>query len=194
MVKLKHSPLTNLYITSEFGMRDYEDMWWHNGVDLRATVGTPVVAVADGIVRVSKNNPTGYGLYIVVDHTGWGTLYAHLSKLLVTENTVVKAGDLIGLSGNTGRSGAPHLHFEIRIGDYFKKFWDRSKTDGNVYMRCIDPGPYINDLLEDSRRTVAEAKIMIQKEFGFDDNTMDYLSKYYKFSDQVLLKMAKGLY
>ena len=194
MIKFKHPPLSNLYITSEFGIRDFRGMWWHNGIDLRAVVGTPVFAVADGVVRVSKNNPTGYGLYIVVDHNKWGSLYAHLSKLLVTENTIVKAGDLIGLSGNTGNSEAAHLHFEIRLGDYFKSFWDRSKTDPNVYMRCVDPESYIDDLIEDEKRTVEEAKVMIQKATGFDSNTMDYLSKYYKFSDAVLLKLAKALY
>lgn len=191
-MKLRKQPLDKLYITSKFGMRDLLGMWWHNGIDLRAVVGTPIYAVADGVVRVAKDGG-GYGLYIVIDHGGWGTLYAHLSKFAVESGMKVKAGDLIGLSGNTSNvQVAPHLHFEIRLGSY-DVFWDRSKENSSVFMRCIDPESYIIDLIEDSKMTVEQAKQIIKNEIGYDDNTMAYLSNYYKYSDAMLLKMAKAL-
>lgn len=193
MIRLKHPPLKNMIVTSPFGMRDFSDMWWHNGIDLKAEIGTPVYAVSDGVVEVAKNNPNGYGLYVVLDHTNWGTLYAHLNNIKVVLKQRVKAGDVIGYGGNTGLSTGPHLHFEIRLGDYFKHFWERSKCDSKVYMRCIDPQPYIQDLIDDSNMTVEQAKALVQKEIGYDNNTMEYLTKYYKYSDSMILKMARAL-
>jgi murein DD-endopeptidase MepM/ murein hydrolase activator NlpD len=91
----------------------------YNSVDFGAPVGTPVLASAKGKVIVAK--PTGYnggyGKYIVVEHdNGTQTLYAHLSSVLVVVDDEVKKGEKIALSGNTGRSTGPHLHFEVRGG------------------------------------------------------------------------------
>lgn len=86
----------------------------HSGIDLRVPVGTQVRPLMMGKVTLVKNEKAGYGNYIIVDHdAGYQTLYAHLSKFLVKEGQAVNTDTIIGLSGNTGRSTGPHLHFEI---------------------------------------------------------------------------------
>jgi len=105
-------PLNKMTITSPFGLRRWK---WHNGDDLRLSVGDSVKAAFDGIVRVAHYDRYGYGHYVLVRHyNGLETLYGHLSKRLVKIGDVIKAGDLVGLGGSTGRSTGPHLHFEIR--------------------------------------------------------------------------------
>ncbi len=89
----------------------------HTGLDLALTIGTPVRAVGGGTVLDSGNDPE-YGLFILLSHPdAYASKYGHLSRSLVTAGQVVSAGEVIGLSGNTGRSTAPHLHLEIRRGD-----------------------------------------------------------------------------
>lgn len=105
-------PLDETRITSEFGFRRYR---WHHGTDLKLTVGTPIYSVFDGIVRIRSYDRTGYGYYVVVRHkNGLETLYGHMSRITVDVGQEVKAGDILGLGGNTGRSTGPHLHFEVR--------------------------------------------------------------------------------
>lgn len=192
MVRIKHLPLLCVEITSPFGMRDLLGMWWHNGVDAKAHIGINVYAVDDGIVKVSHNNKNGYGNYIVIDHGNYASLYAHLSISHVVVGDIVRAGNIIGLTGATGQITGPHLHFEIRLGKY-TTFWDRCKTDTNVFMRCVDPTPFIQNLLNIEDMTVEQAKKVIQINIGYDDITMAYLSDYYKYSEPMLLKMAKAI-
>ncbi len=100
------------YITSNFGPRRYR---YHYGTDLKLNVGDTVVSAFDGKIRIIDYEPIGYGHYIVIRHTnGLETVYAHLSEIKVEHNQDVKAGELIALGGNTGRSTGAHLHFEIR--------------------------------------------------------------------------------
>ena len=91
-----------------------------NAVDFGAPIGTTIFAAADGVVILAKGNGAyngGYGNYIVIDHpNGTQTLYAHLSKVSVAVGDTVAKGEIIGKSGNTGRSTGPHLHFEVRGG------------------------------------------------------------------------------
>lgn len=87
----------------------------HEGVDFEVPVGTPVYASAGGIVRYAAMNHSGYGKLVEIDHgNGIVTRYAHNSKLLVKVGQMVKRGQEISLSGDTGRSTGPHLHFEVR--------------------------------------------------------------------------------
>jgi murein DD-endopeptidase MepM/ murein hydrolase activator NlpD len=105
-------PLSRTPITSGFTFR-----WgrWHFGVDLDLNTGDSVRAVFDGVIRISKYDGGGYGNYLLVRHyNGLETLYGHLSKPLVPVGTFVKAGQVIGLGGSTGRSTGSHLHFEVR--------------------------------------------------------------------------------
>ena len=98
-------------VTSEFGWRRYR---YHYGVDTKNRTGDSICCIFDGYVRIAKRSRT-YGNVVVVRHlNGLETFYAHCSKLLVTQNQEVKAGELIALVGSTGRSTGPHLHFEVR--------------------------------------------------------------------------------
>ncbi|MDR0438249.1 MAG: peptidoglycan DD-metalloendopeptidase family protein [Bacteroidales bacterium] len=98
-------------VTSRFGVRRYR---FHYGIDTKLRTGDPVYSVFDGVVRIARRSTT-YGFFVVVRHSnGLETYYAHLSRLLVVPEQEVKAGELIGLGGNTGRSRGSHLHFEIR--------------------------------------------------------------------------------
>ncbi|MDR2802054.1 MAG: M23 family metallopeptidase, partial [Prevotellaceae bacterium] len=101
----------NNSVTSRFGFRKWRH---HYGIDLRLKRGDSVLCAFDGMVRIARRSRT-YGYYAVVRHyNGLETVYAHLSKLLVTPNQPLKAGDLIGWGGSTGRSTGPHLHYELR--------------------------------------------------------------------------------
>ena len=87
----------------------------HKGMDFSAPTGTPIYATSDGRVTRVDGRAPGYGKHIRIDHGfGYVTLYAHLSKYNVRRGQEVKRGDVIGFVGNTGRSVAPHLHYEIR--------------------------------------------------------------------------------
>lgn len=87
----------------------------HNGVDLATPTGTPILSTGDGIVTRIGNHPYA-GKYIDIDHGGTHTTrYLHLHKILVRKGTAIKRGQKIALSGNTGRSTGPHLHFEFHI-------------------------------------------------------------------------------
>lgn len=106
-------PTTNTRITSKCGPR-----WrrMHNGLDVKVYIGDTIKAAFDGRVRIVRYERAGYGKYVVIRHdNGLETIYGHLSKQLVKEDDFVRAGDVIGLGGNTGRSTGSHLHFETRL-------------------------------------------------------------------------------
>lgn len=106
-------PTPNTRITSPYGPR-WRKM--HNGLDIKVNIGDTIVAAFDGKVRVVKYDRRGYGNYVVIRHdNGLETVYGHLSRQLVDPNQIVKAGEAIGLGGNTGRSTGSHLHFETRF-------------------------------------------------------------------------------
>ncbi|MBK9169496.1 MAG: M23 family metallopeptidase [Bryobacterales bacterium] len=89
---------------------------FHRGVDISAPTGTPVKAAADGIV-VHAAYFGGYGRLVIIDHgNGTETYYAHLSKFDVVAGSEVRRGEIIGRVGSSGRSTAPHLHYEVRVG------------------------------------------------------------------------------
>ncbi|SFP90950.1 M23 family metallopeptidase [Hymenobacter arizonensis] len=105
-------PLVSTPITSGFAFRGYR---WHYGMDLDLETGDSVKTVFDGVVRINAWDGGGYGNYILVRHyNGLETIYGHMSKALVPVGTFVKAGQLIGYGGSTGRSTGSHLHFEVR--------------------------------------------------------------------------------
>lgn len=107
-------PTDYVTVTSNFGARKNEH---HDGIDLRASVGTPVHAAYDGKVIYAGARISGYGRMVVLRHGGkLSTIYAHNSKLYVKTGQKVRRGQLLALSGNTGRSSGPHVHFEVREG------------------------------------------------------------------------------
>jgi murein DD-endopeptidase MepM/ murein hydrolase activator NlpD len=108
-----HMPTPSRVITSNFGAR-----WGrqHKGLDIKVYIGDTIRAAFSGKVRIVKNEPRGYGKYVVIRHyNGLETYYAHMSKQLVSEDQEVRAGEPIGLRGNTGRSTGSHLYFETRL-------------------------------------------------------------------------------
>ncbi|MBR4313225.1 MAG: peptidoglycan DD-metalloendopeptidase family protein [Bacteroidaceae bacterium] len=108
-------PTENTKVNDIFGYRPRRRRV-HYGLDIKVERGDTIRAAFDGKVRYVSYQRRGYGHYVVIRHpNGLETLYAHLNAKLVAENEVVKAGDPIGLGGNTGRSTGPHLHFETRL-------------------------------------------------------------------------------
>ena len=108
-------PTEGTKITDIFGYRPRRRRM-HYGLDIKVERGDTIRAAFDGKVRYVSYQRRGYGYYVVIRHpNGLETLYAHLTKRLVEENEVVKAGTPIGLGGNTGRSTGAHLHFETRL-------------------------------------------------------------------------------
>ena len=106
-------PTTSRVLTSNFGPRWHRQ---HKGLDIKVYIGDTIRAAFAGKVRVVRYEGRGYGKYVVIRHdNGLETYYAHMSKQLVEENQEVRAGDPIGLGGNTGRSTGSHLHFETRL-------------------------------------------------------------------------------
>jgi len=105
-------------ISSAFGMRNHpiaKVTKAHQGVDIAASSGDPILAAASGVVEFSGYS-SGYGYHVIIDHkNGYRTIYGHSSKLLVKKGELVKKGQTIALVGSTGVSTGPHLHFEIRI-------------------------------------------------------------------------------
>ncbi len=110
-------PIRNLGITSKFGKRRHpitKQKSFHNGLDLRAKLNTNVYATADGIVRDASRDKFSGKRLMIAHNFGFETRYAHLDKMTVERGDIVQKGDLIGLSGNSGRSSGPHLHYEVR--------------------------------------------------------------------------------
>ncbi len=130
-------PIMGGYIGSSFGMRRDPftgQVKSHEGLDINASIGTPIMATAPGIVKVAKYL-TQYGNIIVVDHLyGYQTVYAHCSSLSVRVGDSVKRGEIIGYVGMTGRASGPHVHYEVRM-----------------HTRPVDPMDFLFD-------TFAEAK------------------------------------
>jgi murein DD-endopeptidase MepM/ murein hydrolase activator NlpD len=120
----------------------------HTGIDIKAEIGTPVVASKEGIVRYIQTKPNmRYGYYVVIEHdNGLHTLYGHLQKILVPLNKRVNQGEVIATSGISGLASYPHLHFEItdkipvRDGAWGYNYICKMKKGGN---------PNIEDIRED---------------------------------------------
>lgn len=112
------APLESTRLTSRFGIRKKHPVnggrnKMHQGVDLKAEIGTPVRAAANGIVKRVRKGPN-YGIYVDISHKlGITTRYAHLDEALVIKGQRVSAGAIIARSGNTGATTGPHLHFEL---------------------------------------------------------------------------------
>ena len=110
-----HMPTDSRLVTSHFGYRK-SFRRNHYGTDIKVYVGDTIRAAFSGKIRVVDYEGKGYGRYVIIRHSnGLETLYGHMSKQLVKEDQVVKAGEPIGLGGNTGRSKGSHLHFETRF-------------------------------------------------------------------------------
>jgi hypothetical protein len=145
----KYPLATHYHVTSEFGPRRWR---FHYGIDLKVYKGDSILSAMDGMVRIAKR-VGAYGNLIVVRHNnGLESFYGHLSKIFVKQDQLVKAGELIGLGGNTGRSTGAHLHFELR------------------YLgQCINP----RDLVDfDSLCIKSDTILLTQKNFDYRKSPM----------------------
>lgn len=140
-------PLDKIYITQKFGERPWYYKRYglpgHNGVDFRTRfIDSPlgrryVTASADGVIEVIRYDSNGYGVHIrqrLAD--GSLVIYGHLTKPYVSKGQQVKAGQRIGLTGNTGASSAPHLHWELRLTGWEQK-------GASEYWGAVDPLQYV---------------------------------------------------
>ena len=143
-------PLDDIYITQLFGVtKDSKRLYAsgsHSGVDFRASVGTPVKAVADGIVLGTGNTDiacpyASFGKFIFIKHNnGLSTTYGHLSLIKVSKGDKVERGDVIGYSGNTGHTTGPHLHLTVYASEAAKMETRPSKAcEGRFYTMPIAP-------------------------------------------------------
>jgi murein DD-endopeptidase MepM/ murein hydrolase activator NlpD len=113
-------PLEKIFVTSPYGQRS---MGWHSGVDFRGSVGTPVLAMADGVVKGFGDTDlccpgASFGKWIFIEYNnGLSSTYGHLSLISVEKGQQVKRGQLVGYSGNTGSSTGPHLHVSLYVSD-----------------------------------------------------------------------------
>lgn len=107
-----YTPPTTGKITSDWGFRRSQ---FHYGIDLKVYTSDTIRSAFSGTVRITRYDRRGYGYFVVIRHdNGLETLYGHLSKILVKDNTKIKSGDAIGMGGSTGRSTGSHLHLEFR--------------------------------------------------------------------------------
>lgn len=111
-------PIPKKGVSSSYGRRFHPVLKrseFHPGIDLRAKMRTKVRAPADGIIKYAGFNQKGYGNIVIISHNfGFETLYAHLSKTKVRIGKIVRKGDVVALTGNSGLSSGPHLHYEVR--------------------------------------------------------------------------------
>jgi hypothetical protein len=126
--RLRHIPSVlpflnsaSIRVAAPFGMRIhpfYKVLKMHVGVDFAASVGTPVRATADGVVKSLVSSKRGYGNTVIIEHgNGYQTIYAHLDEMRVRVGQRVTLGSIVGTVGNTGMSMAPHLHYEVHLRD-----------------------------------------------------------------------------
>jgi murein DD-endopeptidase MepM/ murein hydrolase activator NlpD len=147
-------PLDNVYITQQFGRTSVSGRLYasgtHDGIDLRASIGTPVRAVLTGIVLEVNHGAVRncqYGKWVIIRHgNGLATLYAHLSDIHVAEGQTVSTGSVIGYAGDTGYATGPHLHFTVYVADAltFKSY--RCKSGATVSVPIAPTNAYLNPL------------------------------------------------
>lgn len=126
-------------VASGFGYRIdpiYRTKKFHQGMDFSAHIGTSVYATGDGVIEKIERKRWGYGTHIVINHGfGYKTRYAHLSQINVSRGQKVKRGEVIGLVGSTGKSTAPHLHYEVLKNG-------KAVNPANYYYNDLTPEEY----------------------------------------------------
>ena len=175
--KLFAHPFPN-YITSRFGPRRYT---WHYGTDIKLQVGDTVRCAFDGIVRAVQYERRGYGNVAVVrHHNGLETLYAHLQRVTVRPNQPLKAGDVVGLGGNTGRSTGAHLHFEIRYHgepfspEYVMEFSNDYALKSDTLILTRSNFEYLTEVRKTVTHTIKRGETLgaIAKRYGTSVNAL----------------------
>ena len=135
-------PMASAFVTSMYGTRISPFGFvsqFHSGIDFANSIGTPILATADGRVVTAVSEGGGYGKHVRLLHKhGLVTLYAHMSALNVEKDQWVKRGDVVGYLGQTGSATGPHLHYEIRL---------RNPDPFNAFEITLNPWPFIKEQL-----------------------------------------------
>jgi len=160
----------------------------HDGLDIGLKMGDSVIAAFDGKVRYAQYHNRGYGNMVIIRHpNGLETWYAHLSKILVKVNQHVKAGELIGLGGMTGRATSPHLHFETRYHD--RSFDPLSFIDYDNHALLADipfksyfkngNSPFLNnnDSIKDTNKVFVQKNKINNKKYSTKKSSGVYIIK-----------------
>lgn len=151
-------------VTSRYGWRRGR---YHNGTDIDLETGDTVRAAWSGRVRYAKYNESGFGNLVIIRHyNGLETFYAHLDRLDVVPNQEVRAGDMIGTGGNTGRSYGSHLHFEVRFYDapldpeHIIDFKKKEVKSANLFLhsKLFRPGARANGNSGNGTKTTSSGK------------------------------------
>ena len=139
----------------------------HTGIDYGCPNGTPILASADGTVKLAGYDYTGYGYMVIIEHEdGKATVYAHLSMVSAVQCRKVSRGDLIGYSGQSGNATGPHLHFEAR------RIWYDFKTHEDPVSFL--PLMSIDDSIQQEQHTeIPEGKCRVACEFAYVRNWKD---------------------
>jgi murein DD-endopeptidase MepM/ murein hydrolase activator NlpD len=136
-------PVANGWVARGFGETGLEGAAFHTGVDVAVPAGTPVTATASGVVTFAGDDPV-YGKLVIIQHglTGYATFYGHNRELKVRTGAQVNRGDVIAFAGNTGKSTAPHLHYEVRLHGVpvnAAKYFPAVETGGEVEAALAAP-------------------------------------------------------
>ncbi|MDR1864347.1 MAG: peptidoglycan DD-metalloendopeptidase family protein [Bacteroidales bacterium] len=182
-------------VTSDFGFR--RGWRFHYGIDTRLKVGDSICSSFDGMVRIVKRG-RAYGHYVVIRHfNGLETVYAHLSKTLVKVNQVVRAGEVIALGGNTGRSTGPHLHYEIRyLGQPVPPRelidWENYTAKYRIVDLCAQHFAYAEELEKIRYYTVRKGDTLfgISRKIGV---SMDQICRLNKIKKTSILRIGQKL-
>lgn len=177
-----HPPIVGR-VFSKYGPRGRRS---HNGVDIPLKIGEPIYATFDGRVRVSTYNTGGYGNMVIIRHlNGLETWYAHLSKNNVKSGEYVKAGQIIGFGGSTGRSRGPHLHFETR-------YCDQTFDPEHLFDFASGQIKYQTFVLEKSYFNIRSRASDELEEHDFDDLAYMNAGGVDLTSEEILKKIAES--
>lgn len=181
-------PLKNLKITSPYGIERIINgvKSVHKGIDLISNSGDrEVKSIGDGVIRGNFNDPNGFGNYVSIEHLdGKRVIYAHLASFKKKAGDVVKAGDVIGIEGSTGRSTGMHLHLEVRETPYLQ----HNRINIADYLEIKNKV----GLVKEKELTKEDYKQIIKEKAGIDDNSIQYLD-FYRYNNDLIRKLANAM-
>ena len=181
-------PLKNLKITSPYGIERIINgvKSVHKGIDLISNSGDrEVKSIGDGVIRGNFNDPNGFGNYVSIEHLdGKRVIYAHLASFKKKAGDVVKAGDVIGIEGSTGRSTGMHLHLEVRDTPYLQH--------NRIYIADYLEIQNEVGLVKEKELTKEDYKQIIKEKAGIDDNSIQYLD-FYRYNNDLIRKLANAM-
>lgn len=181
-------PLKNLKITSPYGIERIINgvKSVHKGIDLISNSGDrEVKSIGDGVIRGNFNDPNGFGNYVSIEHLdGKRVIYAHLASFKKKAGDVVKAGDVIGIEGSTGRSTGMHLHLEVRETPYLQ----HNRINIADYLEIKNEV----GLVKEKELTKEDYKQIIKEKAGIDDNSIQYLD-FYRYNNDLIRKLANAM-